>query len=263
MNEKEIISMLVSLATISAVPFFILLIFAFRGLFIIEPKRSFVLMYWGKYSRTISSPGLHWAFPIGLTWKEVSLRDNIIALPKNTVVDGLGNPIQVSCVCVFRVVNPEKAALDVANYRQYVLNQAGTVLKGVCSRYPYENRMGDHPSLKNESKEIIEALTVQMQHQVESAGLEIVLVRLNDLAYAPEIAQAMLLRQQALALVDARRTLVEGAVDTVHDGIQRLAQVEVHLSPPQRNHLISNLTLLLCAGERGEAHSTVVSRGRT
>lgn len=254
---------IVGLLTFSSIPGFILLGYVLKGLFIVEPRQAYVLMYWGKYSRTIDTPGIHWAFPIGLTWRTVSLRDGIFGLPLTTVVDTMGNPIQVSAVCVYRVREPVKAVIDVQNYAQFVANQASTVLKAVCSRYPYESKHAHEPCLKKESDEIIQALTVQLQAQVNAAGIQIVFVRLNDLTYAPEIAQSMLLRQQAMALVDARRTLVEGAVETVRDGIERLAAQKIYLSPVRHHHLVSNLTLLLCAGERGEGHSTVVTRQRT
>ncbi len=260
--SEEIVGIIMGLLGVATVPALILLALIARGLFIVEPRQAYVLLYWGKYSRTISTPGIHWAFPIGLSWRTVSMRDCIHNVPLTTVVDVHGNPIQVSAVCVFRVVEPVKAVLQTQNYYQYVANQASTVLKAVCSRYPYESRDPTQPCLKKESDEIIGALGRQLQAQVHDAGVQILLVRLNDLAYAPEIAQAMLLRQQAQALVDARRTLVEGAVLTVREGLDNLERAGIRLAPHRRAHLISNLTLLLCAGERGDQHSTVVSRHR-
>ena len=117
------------------------------------------------------------------------------------------------------------------------------------------------PSLKGESPELIQALQSELQSQVDIAGISIVLIRLNDLTYAPEIMQAMLLRQQAEAMVDARRTVVEGAVMTVREALDQLSESGIQLSPGNQTSLVTNLTLLLCAGDRGESHSTVVSRG--
>jgi regulator of protease activity HflC (stomatin/prohibitin superfamily) len=262
MTDSDLGPLIGMVTPIAIIGILVALILLWWGFFILEPRTACVLMYWGKYSRTIMTPGIHWAFPIGLSWQRVSLRDRVFQSALTTVVDAMGNPIQVSAVCVFRVVEPVRAVLEVQNYVQFVANQASTVLKGVCSRYPYESRDPSQPCLKKESETIMAALAGQLQAQATAAGVEILLVRLNDLAYAPEIAQAMLLRQQAQALVDARRTLVEGAVTTVQDGIQRLEMAQIRLSPVRRNHLISNLTLLLCAGERGEQHSTVVSRQR-
>lgn len=260
--SPDVVGVLTSILGLLSFPAIILLVLIARGLFIVEPRVAYVLMYWGKYSRTIATPGIHWAFPIGLSWKIVSMRDSIHGVPLTTVVDTHGNPIQVSAVCVFRVTEAAKAVLEVQNYHQYVANQASTVLKGVCSRFPYESRDPNEPCLKKESDQIIDALTRQLQTQVDNAGVQIQLVRLNDLAYAPEIAQSMLLRQQAQALVDARRTLVDGAVLTVKEGLENLDKAGIRLAPARRAHLIGNLTLLLCAGERGETHSTVVARHR-
>jgi regulator of protease activity HflC (stomatin/prohibitin superfamily) len=259
--SEDFLGAMFGLMGVSSVVGFIALVLILRGLFVVEPRMACVILYWGSYSRTISTPGIHFAFPIGLSWRWVSTRDSIFAVPLTTVVDAVGNPIQVSAVCVYRVVNPVKAVLEVQNYGQFVANQASTVLKAVCSRYPYAAKDPGEACLKKESDVIIGALAQQLQQQVDSAGIQILLVRLNDLAYAPEIAQSMLLRQQAMALVDARRTLVEGAVQTVQEGIDRLNQAHIQLSPALRNFLIGNLTLLLCAGERDQ-HSTVVTRQR-
>ena len=241
--------------------FFLLIVFASIS-FTVGPREAHVLVYFGKYDRTITEPGLHFANPFGLSRRVISTRDVAFATPITTVVDARGNPIQVSAVCVYRVVDAAKALIDIQGYQAFVMTQASTVIKMVCSRFPYEGRMPEEPSLKKESPEIIDALTRQLQTQVWSGGVQILLVRLNDLTYAPEIAQSMLLRQQAQAMVDARRTLVEGAVATVKDGLERLEGAGLRLSPERRTQLASNLTLLLCAGERGEQHSTVISRQR-
>ena len=241
--------------------FFVLIAFAIST-FIVHPREAHVLIYWGKVTRTVTEPGFNFAFPIGLTRRVVSTRDVAIATPVSTVVEAHGNPIQVSAVVVYRLVDAAKALIDVQGYQAYVATQASSVLKMVCSRFPYESQQAEAPSLKKESPEILTALTEQLQVQVENGGIRILLVRFNDLTYAPEIAQSMLLRQQAQAMVDARRTLVEGAVATVKDGLDRLDAAGVRLSPPARAKLAYNLTLLLCAGERGEQHSTVVTRER-
>jgi regulator of protease activity HflC (stomatin/prohibitin superfamily) len=241
--------------------FFLLIVFA-MSTFIVQPREAHILLYWGKYQRTVTKPGFNFAQPFGLSRRVVSTRDSAFSTPITTVVEAHGNPIQVSAVVVYRVIDAAKALIDVQGYQNYVATQASTVLKMVCSRFPYEGQKPEEPSLKKESREIIDALTQQLQQQVSNGGVEILLVRLNDLTYAPEIAQSMLLRQQAQAMVDARRTLVEGAVATVKDGLDRLAASGLSLSPAARVRLASNLTLLLCAGERGEQHSTVITRTR-
>ena len=262
MKPDAVVGLLVMLFMVLVIGFVIAWIVVLRGLFIVEPRQSHILVYWGRYSRTISTPGIRWAFPVGLSRTLVSTRDVVFPLPLTTVVEAHGNPIQVSAVCVYRVVDAAKAVIDIQGYQHFVSNQASTVLKSVCSRFPYEGKTPQEPSLKKESDEIISALTRQLQEQVRAAGVEIVLVRLNDLTYAPEIAQSMLLRQQAQAMVDARRTLVEGAVATVKEGLEKLDHAGLTLSPASRTRLASCLTLLLCAGERGDSHSTVITRQR-
>jgi regulator of protease activity HflC (stomatin/prohibitin superfamily) len=245
----------------AVVIFFALIAFA-SSTFIVRPREAHVLIYWGRVTRTVTEPGFNFAFPFGLSRRVVSTRIVAIATPVSTVVEAHGNPIQVSAVVVYQLVDAAKALIDVQGYQAFVATQASSVLKMVCSRFPYESQRPEAPSLKKESPEILRALTEQLQQQVWNGGVQILLVRLNDLTYAPEIAQSMLLRQQAQAMVDARRTLVEGAVTTVKDGLLRLEATGVRLSPSSRSWLAYNLTLLLCAGERGEQHSTVVTRAR-
>jgi len=234
------------------------LLFLLSGIFVVGPREAHVLIYWGNVSRTVTSPGLHYAFPLGLARKVVSTRDVAFATPITTVVEASGNPIQVSAVCVFRVVDAARALIDVQGYQGFVAQQATAAIKGVCAHFPYESH-GHGPSLKKESPEVLDALKAELQSHVVRGGVEVVLVRLNDLTYSPEIAQSMLLRQQALAMVDARKTLVEGAIGIVRDGLDTLEREGLHLSKSQREQLASRLTLLLCAGER-EQHSTVVTR---
>lgn len=240
---------------------FVLLVMLRRCLFVLEPNQASILLYWGKYKSTLQSPGFNFAQPIGLRRIDVSTRDHIISLPVTTVVEASGNPVQVSAVCVYRITDARKATLDIQNVHQFVQNQASAVLKTICSRYPYEAQTPGQPSLKAESPELIQALSSDLQSQVAIAGVGIVLIRLNDLTYAPEIMQAMLLRQQAEAMVDARRTVVEGAVMTVREAIDQLGHSGIRLSVENQTSLVTNLTLLLCAGDRGESNSTVVSRG--
>jgi regulator of protease activity HflC (stomatin/prohibitin superfamily) len=230
--------------------FFVLAIFVIASsAFVVQPREAHIILYWGKVARTVTEPGFNFAWPIGRSRRVVSTRDTAFATPVTTVVEAHGSPIQVSAVVVYRVVDAAKALIDLQGYQSFVMTQASSVLKMVCSRFPYESRTGE-PSLKQESPEIIAALTQQLQQQVWNGGLQILLVRLNDLTYAPEIAQSMLLRQQAQALVDARRTLVEGAVSTSREALDRLDAAGLRLAPGARAQLAYNLTLLLCAGER-------------
>jgi regulator of protease activity HflC (stomatin/prohibitin superfamily) len=258
MTEDAIMGMLCGGAMLFGIAFTPVWMFFLRGFFIVEPGVAHVLLYWGKYSRTITEPGLKWVFPFGLDRRVIRTRDAILQIPMTTVVEKHGNPIQVSAVAIYRVADPARALIDVHGYQRFVQNQAGAVLKGVCAHYPYEEKGA--PCLKDESREIIDALRTNLQEQVKNAGIEVVLVRLNDLTYAPEIAQSMLLRQQAQAMVDARRTLVEGAVHTVSEALDRLAKADIRLAPGTTMRLSTSLMLLLCAGDRNEHHAPVARR---
>src|SRR5215469_6130762 len=174
------------------ITFFVLAIVVLASsAFVVQPREAHILLYWGKVARTVTQPGFNFAWPIGRSRRVVSTRDTAFATPVTTVVEAHGSPIQVSAVVVYRVVDAAKALIDVQGYQSFVMTQASSVLKMVCSHFPYESRTGE-PSLKQESPEIIAALTQQLQQQVWNGGMQILLVRLNDLTYAPEIAQSML-----------------------------------------------------------------------
>lgn len=153
---------------------------------------------------------------------------------------------------VYRVKETRKAALDVENFHTFMSDQAGAVIKRVSSRFPYESPDKSESCLKNESDEVTKAYIAELQQAVDAAGIRVLNVKLNDLTYAPEIAQAMLMRQQALALIDARKTIVEGAVAIVHDAVAQLRAAGLEISPAQREVLISNLLVVLCSGEHAQ-----------
>lgn len=255
MSPDDVMGMVCVLGILGGIAFVPAWSFFLRGFFVVEPRQAHVLLYWGKYKRTVDAPGLHWVFPLGLDRRILHTRDVVLQIPLTTVVEQHGNPIQVSAVAIYRVKDPARALIDVQGYQRYVQNQASAVLKSVCAHYPYEARDPKQPCLKKESDEVLEALRSSLQKSIANAGIEVELVRLNDLTYAPEIAQSMLLRQQAQAMVDARRTLVEGAVHTTADALGRLGKAGIALSPAQRMRLSTSLTLLLCAGDR-EGHQS-------
>lgn len=262
MSSDDVMGVLCLLAVVGGIAFIPAWSFFLRGFFVVEPRQAHVLLYWGKYKRTIDAPGLQWVFPLGLDRRVLHTRDVVLQIPLTTVVEQNGNPIQVSAVAIYRVSNPARALIDVQGYQRYVQNQASAVLKSVCAHYPYESRDPSKPCLKKESVEVLDALRDNLQRGVDNAGIQVELVRLNDLTYAPEIAQSMLLRQQAQAMVDARRTLVEGAVHTTADALERLGKTGLTLSAPLKMRLSTSLTLLLCAGDR-ESHQGSGSARRT
>jgi regulator of protease activity HflC (stomatin/prohibitin superfamily) len=168
------------------------------------------------------------------------------------VLERNGNPIQISAIIVYRVEDSYRAALEVENYRKFIEDQASAVIKRVSSQFPYESPDHSEPCLKLENDAVTKAFISELQEAVNAAGVRVLNVRLNDLTYAPEIAQAMLMRQQAMALIDARKTIVEGAVEIVKDAVQRLGTAELHMSDEQREQLISNLLVVICSGERAQ-----------
>ena len=232
------------------------------GFFVVNPREEIVVLRFGKYVTTLKEQGIRWIHPVGRTLHRISTRDTTLDIPSETVVEKNGNPIQISAVVLYRVSDTVKAALHVENYRQFLNDQAGAVIKRVSSLFPYESADADIPCLKKESDIVTQAFISELQEAVAPAGIEVLIVRLNDLTYAPEIAQAMLMRQQALALIDARKTIVEGAVQIVRDAVSQLNSAGFDLDEQDRDQLISNLLVVLCSGERAQPVLAVQSNSR-
>lgn len=222
------------------------------GFFVVSPREEIVVLRFGKHIATVRERGMRWIHPVGRELRRVSTRDTTLHIPVSTVVDKLGNPIQISAVVVYRVVDCIKATLDVEDHHKFISDQASAVVKGVAATFPYESPDADKPCLKKEDGIVTEALVRALQTAVMAAGIEVVSVKFNDLTYSPEIAQAMLMRQQALALIDARKTIVEGAVEIVRDAMERLNAAGFELENNQRDVLISNLLVVICSGENAQ-----------
>ena len=222
------------------------------GFFIVNPREEMVVLRFGKYVCTVQHEGIRWVHPVGRSLRRIPTRDMTLHVNTSTVVERNGNPILISAVVVYRVEDTRRAALDVEDFRRFMEDQAGAVIKRVSSRFPYDSPEHTEPCLKSESDEVTKAYMEELQKAVDPAGIRVLGVRLNDLTYAPEIAQAMLMRQQALALIDARKTIVEGAVAIVRDAIERLHAGGLEVRPDQREALIANLLVVLCSGERAQ-----------
>ncbi len=232
------------------------------GFLVVGPREEVVVLRFGKYVRTLRRQGIYWIHPVGRRIHRVSTQDTTLEIHGTTVVEKNGNPIQISAVVVYRVKDTVKAALDVENYRAFLSDQAGAVVKRVASRFPYESADESVPCLKKESDTVEAEFVRELQQAVDPAGIQVLNVRLNDLTYAPEIAQSMLMRQQAIALIDARKTIVEGAVEIVQDAVQRLQAASLEVAPEQRDQLVSNLLVVLCSGERAQPVLAVQSSHR-
>ena len=232
------------------------------GFFIVNPREEVVVLRFGKYVTTLKRQGICWIHPVGRALHRIPTRDMTLDIATTTVLERNGNPIQISAVVVYRVENSYKAALEVESYRRFIEDQAGAVVKRCSSQFPYESADDSEPCLKVESDEVTASFIRELQEAVNAAGIRVLGVRLNDLTYAPEIAQAMLMRQQAMALIDARKTIVEGAVEIVRDAVDRLEAAELEMTHSEREQLISNLLVVICSGERAQPVVQVQSTAR-
>jgi len=216
---------------------------------VVHPQEEAVVLGWGKLSKIVKTPGISWVNVWGRKLIKISTKQQAIEVHRTVVADGNGNPIVVAGVVTFRFTDSKKAALDVQDAPSFVKTQAMAVLKQVASRYPYESAT-HQMSLKSETGAIAKEMRDLLQSKVEIAGAEVAFFELSDLSYAPEIAGAMLVRQQAQALVDARKVIVDGAVQIVHHAVELLAQSGHKLPSGEEARLVSNLLTVIC----GESH---------
>jgi regulator of protease activity HflC (stomatin/prohibitin superfamily) len=219
------------------------------GFFTLQPNMSAVLVLFGKYSGTVKSSGFHWANPF-FSKTRISLRARNLNCEKIKVNDSRGNPIEIAAVIVWRVTNTAQAIFDVDEFVHYVTVQSESALRHLASAYPYDTTEEGQLSLRGSMDEVSESLTRELQDRVNKAGVKIDEARLSHLAYAPEIASAMLQRQQAEAIVAARSRIVDGAVGMVEMALTRLDQHStVKLDDEKRAAMVSNLLVVLC-GDR-------------
>jgi len=213
--------------------------------FTVQPMEEVLILFWGKLNEVKKKPGIYWYCFIGRSTIKVSTRTQTIEIKKTTVVDLNGNPIIVSGILTFQVVDTIKAAFAVQYVNTYLEKQALAVMKKVCSRYPYESKTGH--SLQRESENVSKEMIAIVQRVADRAGVKIISYDLTDLQYAPEIAQGMLVRQQAQALLDARKVVVEGATSIVTGAVAALTSSGVKLTDSDSARLVSNLLTVLCS----------------
>ena len=254
--SRLIIDQFVSVAPLSAG---IVLILAgalgMFGLFIVQPNQSRVLTFFGRYAGTVRDDGFFWTNPFTLK-KVVSLRVHNFAGEKLKVNDATGNPIEIAAVVVWRVIDPARALFDVEDYQEFVTIQSETALRHLASTFPYDIHEEGKVSLRGEPETVAAALKEELQRRLALAGISITETRLSHLAYAPEIAQAMLRRQQAQAIIAARQQIVEGAVSMVEMALKRLEQNNVvHLDDERRAAMVNNLLVVLTGDS--EAHPVI------
>lgn len=227
------------------VPLMLLFFISFGGFTIVQPNESKVLVFFGKYIGTLRYSGFWWVNPF-TEKKNVSLRIHNFNSDKIKVNDLHGNPIEIAAVIVWRVVDSARAVFDVQNYEGFIAIQSETAVRGLASEYVYDSNDEDKPSLRSHPQEISENMKKQLQQRLEIAGVEVIESRITHLAYAPEIAQAMLRRQQATAVVAARAKIVEGAVGMVDMALKALSEQHiVTLDEDKKATMVNNLLVAL------------------
>ncbi|MBE3550554.1 MAG: SPFH domain-containing protein [Brockia lithotrophica] len=220
------------------------------GLFVVQPNNAVALVFFGKYVGSVREPGFHLSIPFTVR-KTVTLRVRNFNSAKLKVNDQQGNPIEIAGVIVFRVVDSAKALFEVDNYEQFVEIQSEAAIRHIASLYPYDLFEAEGPTLRGNTEEIAAELKKDLQQRLAVAGVEVMDARLTHLAYAPEIAAAMLQRQQASAILAARQKIVEGAVGMVQMAIRQLeAQGIVELNDEHKAGMVNNLMVAIVS-ERG------------
>ncbi len=249
----------------------------FCGLKVLNPNEAYVFALFGKYYGTIKTAGFFWVNPfceainpsvrpggpvvtsagianpaaISGKAKKVSLKTMTLNNEKQKVNDELGNPVEIGAVVIWKVMNPTKAVINVENYKNYLSIQCDAIIRNTARMYPYDtSEQGDEKSLRGSSQEIAQIMCRELQEKVENAGIQILEVRITHLAYAPEIASAMLQRQQAAAIIDARQKIVEGAVGMVEMALDKLNENDiVELDEERKAAMVSNLLVVLCGNK--------------
>lgn len=266
---------LTGLGVTASIILFILICIGFGGLKIIHPNEALVLTLFGNYYGTLVNDGFFWVNPFctainptvksyvhtggttgGVTFgeggnKKVSLKTMTLNNEKQKVNDELGNPIEIGTVVIWKVDNATKAVLSVENYKKYLSIQCDAITRNAARRYPYDtSEGGDERSLRGSSQEVADIMKGELQEKVSDAGINIMEVRITHLSYAPEIASAMLQRQQAAAIIDARQKIVEGAVSMVEMALQKLSENDiVTLDEERKAAMVSNLLVVLCGNK--------------
>jgi regulator of protease activity HflC (stomatin/prohibitin superfamily) len=221
-------------------------LFLMTGLFVVNPNEAKVLQFFGRYSGTVKQPGLRWANPL-YTKKRISQRIRNFESSHLKVNDNEGNPIEIAAVVVWRVVDTAEAVFEVDDYNNYVKVQTEAALRNLATSYTYDTHDEAQISLRGHTAAVAEHLKNEIQDRLNRAGVEVMEARISHLAYAQEIAHAMLQRQQAGAIIAARQRIVEGAVGMVEMALEMLSRRDiVTLDNERKAAMVSNLLVVLC-----------------
>ena len=227
------------------IPFILLAALLGSGITIIQPNQAVVVTFFGKYLGSIRSSGLFLTIPLTLR-KTISLRVRNFNSKRLKVNDVDGNPIEIAAVIVFKVIDSAKAIFDVDNYEEFVEIQSETAIRHVATKYPYDTFENVELTLRGNAEEVSNELTTELQARLDLAGVEVIEARLTHLAYSTEIAQAMLQRQQASAIISARQKIVEGAVGMAQMAINQLEQDKIiELDDEKKVQLVNNLLVAI------------------
>ena len=228
------------------------------GFKLLQPNEAYVFTLFGKYYGTLKRDGFYWVNPFCVSvnparfsmgsGKKLSLKAMTLNNDKQKVNDEEGNPIEISVVVIWRICNTASAVFNVENYSAYISTQCDAAIRQVARQYPYDvSSNGDEKSLRGSAQEIADVLRKELQTRVAMAGIDILEARISHLAYSPEIAAAMLQRQQASAIIAARQKIVEGAVSMVQMALNRLSEEKiVELDDERKAQMVSNLLVVLC-----------------
>lgn len=242
-------------AFVLGIPFIII---GLSGLYKVEPNQSAVLSLFGKYIGTVRTPGLRFNNPF-FTKKKISLRVRNFESGKLKVNELDGSPIEIAAIVVWEVNDSAEAVFNVDDYESFVQIQSEAAIRAMATSYPYDQHTADQISLRSHPTEISDRLRDEIQDRLAQAGIHVIEARISHLAYSPEIAGAMLQRQQAGAIIAARKKIVEGAVGMVEDAIEGLAKNNiVELDEERKAAMVSNLLVVLCSDK---ATTPVVNTG--
>lgn len=224
------------------------------GFFIVDPNRARVMVLFGRYVGTVRKDGFFWTNPF-TSKRKLSLRAHNLDGGQLKVNDLQGNPIEISAVVVWRVLDTARASFDVEDYEEYVQVQSEAALRHMATRYPYDDldMEGAEITLRGSTDEVADELEKELKGRLGEAGIQVIEARLNHLAYAQEIASAMLQRQQAKAIIAARKQIVEGAVGMVELALDHLSDKDiVELDDERKATLVGNLLVVLCGQENAQ-----------
>ena len=227
-------------------------VLALPGQYLVQPNEALVLILFGRYKGTVAQPGWHLTNPFTrMESRKISLRVHNFTTSVSKVNDAEGNPIEISAVVVWRVVDTASAVFEVDDFEDFVHVQSETAIRHLGTQYPYDDFEGDRVSLRSDPDTVAATLHAEVQDRLNRAGVEVIETRLNHLAYATEIAEAMLRRQQAAAVVAARRTIVEGAVGMVEEALDLLTERSVvDLDEQAKASMVANLLVVLTSEQQ-------------